>query len=498
MRIFQFPLVRLFSAYVLGILIAFYQDFSIANPSILIGCLLILLLNIFSVKAWASLSFYLFFFLLGSYFLNNRLQKAPLNSPIDCLCNVSKVNDRYKRLSYWMTCQSARGLTFNTEVKWFDPIKKPVLGEKLRIKLTLLALPSNAKNNGFDYNTYLKKNGIQTYSKIKNVKKSGYTSISIPNPIQTHWRKIWINLLRSKLSQEAATLVPAILFGDKSQLNKDTKQLFSQAGIIHILAVSGLHVGMLYLLVYRALFWIGHRPKRLHIRNAIALIILILYAWICGFSPSISRAVLMFAMVFTSRLFLKNSPTLHQLIVSAFILLIIEPLWLFQLGFQFSYLATAGIIIGLQGSKNLKSNSKLLTFILESTVVSFSAQGAVTPISLYYFKQVPIWFFLTNIPAFLLAFLLLLCSLLFLLFSSFPYIRDLLIYPIEWCTIGLFGLIELINLFPIRMVNIAIQSVAQVLYAYFTLYSLFLFISEKEFGLLKWILLSSLCMLIFN
>ncbi len=495
MRIFQFPLVRLFGAFTIGILWAFHFPFELPYHYLLIAAFLLLLSNLLVSKRWINLGFYPFFFLLGTLLLRNSLPSRPILNEQNCSCKVIKIRSQKSRLIYWMKCQADNGQSFICELNWKDRNIAPVIGERLRINLDLKPIYQNQKAGSFDYAGYLKKKGILSSAYIKNAKKSGYTTIEVPNRLNDRWRKKWISLFQSNLSERAAILVPAILFGDKSKLQKDTQALFSQAGIIHILAVSGLHVGMLYILVFRALFWIGNRPKAKHLRNFIALLVLLIYAWICGFSPSISRAVLMFAMIFTTRLFLKNSPTLHQLILSAFLLLLIEPLWLFQLGFQFSYLATAGIIIGLSGINQEKQKSKVLKFIWESSVVSFAAQGAVIPISLYYFKQIPIWFFLTNIPAFLLAFALLFLSLLFLLFSPFPDISNFIVYPIEWCTAGLYFLIEVIDLIPIRVLSLELNTVFSVFAIYFILYASFLFFTERAFGLLKWILVVLLIVL---
>ncbi len=489
MQLFQFPLVRLFIAYILGIIIAFQFRNPLDDTALFICLFLLLFSHLpFTFKYFSPFP-YLFFLILGYLFLHKQLSQPPLAVTQKCECRLTKKKQKHKRYLLWFKCKTENNTSFQTEINWKDQDIVPNENELFQIRLTLDSLHKQKFTSSFNYNDYLKKNGILSTVNISNAKKSGYVVIKTFHPVQKKWRENWIALFQSSLSPEAANLVPAILFGDKSNLSKDTRNLFSQAGIIHILAVSGLHVGMLYLLIFRSLFWLGKRPIRLHIRNGISLVCLIIYAWICGFSPSISRAVLMFAIIFSTKLFLKNSPTLHQLIVSAFILLIYEPLWLFQLGFQFSYIATAGILIGLKSLDTEKQYSKISTFIRDSTMVSIAAQTAVIPISLFYFYQIPIWFFLTNIPAFILAFLLLLFSISSLVFQSSPSIFRYLILPVEWCSQGLFFLIQSINYLPVQMIEYKISSLPQLAIVYLLLGSLYLFFLRKQFNQLKWILI---------
>ncbi len=496
MFLFQFPLVRLFCAYISGIIWAFYFPIEVHTIYLLIAIFCFLLYFLVYQNKIPGVVFYPIFFVFGILNLNHSIPAKILLGKHRCHCTVLKKKQQKSRLIYWMDCQT-KNETVKCEVQWFDKICMPELNEEINIDLILSSIPPTKKTAAFDYTAYLKRNGISTMAKVKNTKEANYISINIPQNLSSIWREKWVALFRHKLSERASVLTPAILFGDKTGLEKETKALFSQAGIIHILAVSGLHVGMIYILVFRFLFWIGKRPRAEHIRNFISLLVLVFYAWICGFSPSISRAVLMFAMLFSARLFLKSIPTLHQLILSAFILLLYEPLWLFHLGFQFSYLATAGILVGLSSLNNFKIKSKLVKYIVESTAVSFSAQGAVIPISLYYFKQIPIWFFLTNIPAFICAFALLLFSILFLLFSGSDLISDLLVFPIEWSTDGIYFLIEAVNYIPIRMITLPISSIIGLISCYFILYASFLFFTKKAFSLVKWILIAFCILLLF-
>lgn len=182
----------------------------------------------------------------------------------------------------------------------------------------------------------------------------------------------------------------------KTNSTRTQKKLFTKTGVIHVLAVSGLHVGIIYLF----LSWIL-KLKRNQVNAAWKIILLIfilfLYAMITGFSPSVSRAVLMFSFMRIGELFGKKVHTLNALAFSAFIILIYNPTELFQLGFQLSYFAVLSIVIfypaiyGLLFFKNT-----ILDKLWSLTAVTLAAQIGTFPWALYVFHQFPVYFILSN------------------------------------------------------------------------------------------------------
>lgn len=219
-------------------------------------------------------------------------------------------------------------------------------------------------------------------------------------------------------SDDSGTAVlSAITLGYKSLLDRPTKQAFSDAGAMHLLAVSGLHVGMVWWILDLLIrfprysrFW---RTGKL----LVILVILWFYAAITGLSESVTRSVTMFSMVAFSKTVNRNSNIYNTLLLSGFLLLFLKPDRIMEPGFQLSYLAVFGIIaIQPLCGKLYLSCIKPIRWILDLVSVSIAAQFATLPLVLLYFNQFPVWFILTNLAAIPLVTIIL---VLFVLFSPF-------------------------------------------------------------------------------
>ena len=178
----------------------------------------------------------------------------------------------------------------------------------------------------------------------------------------------------------------ALVVGDKSELEVELKQGFSIAGAMHVLAVSGLHVGIIYK-VLEFLFNLLFRNKKYQrLQAIIILIVLWSYAFITGLSPSVLRAVWMFSFIVIANLKLSHPNVYNTLAASAFFILVMNPNYLFHVGFQLSYIAVLGIVsIYPLLYRLLKSNNRFLNAVWGLTVVSIAAQISTFPIALYYF-----------------------------------------------------------------------------------------------------------------
>lgn len=192
-------------------------------------------------------------------------------------------------------------------------------------------------------------------------------------------------------------IASALVLGDKSLLSQDLRQSFGAAGAMHVLAVSGLHVGIILELL---LFLFGRVPKIFTKKRALILALLVLwtYAMIIGFPPSVVRATLMFTLLSIGRLSSQQSDSLNILFFSAFAMLVFEPLLIFDIGFQLSYLAMLGILtIQKPLASLIYIQNKWLRKIWDGTTVGVAAQIFTFPLTLYYFHQFPNYFLLTNI-----------------------------------------------------------------------------------------------------
>ncbi len=192
-------------------------------------------------------------------------------------------------------------------------------------------------------------------------------------------------------------IVAALILGNKSWLDPELLGDFSNTGTMHILAVSGLHVGIIYLLLTSVLAKLFPRSWSV-IKLIILLLLLWLFALLTGFSPSVSRACFMLSVVAIGESFQRKVSVYNTLAFSAFCLLLWNPKNLMQVGFQFSYLAVLGIVTLQKPLRNLFSTSSwLVDKILSLAAVSCAAQIATLPLALFYFGQFPVYFLVSNL-----------------------------------------------------------------------------------------------------
>lgn len=228
---------------------------------------------------------------------------------------------------------------------------------------------------------------------------------------------------------EQHAIASALLLGFKGDLRTETRYAFATAGAMHILAVSGLHVGIIYLLLH-SFFLFMERHRYLKLLKVILLISLLWgYALLTGLSPSVMRAASMFSFVIVGKAIDRQSNIYNTLAASAFFLLITNPFLLFEVGFQLSYLAVLGIVF-LQNElyKMLAFKSWILDKMWAITCVSIAAQIATFPLGLLYFHQFPNYFLLSNLVVIPLATIILQLGVGLFTVQSLSFLAE----PLAW------------------------------------------------------------------
>lgn len=227
---------------------------------------------------------------------------------------------------------------------------------------------------------------------------SDYFQIINAKPrIKNLFKKSIIKNLKRYVSQDYLGIVKALFLGDKSSLDQETRYSFSAAGAMHLLAISGLHIGLFIWIIYGLLRLFSRVVKR-NVALVVALLFIWLYAYLIDFPPSVLRSVIMFSILSLGyfRRGIKNQ--LNILLFSATILLLIDPLYLLDIGYQLSYAAMLGIILCSKSISQLyRFKNRLLNFFWAATALCLSAQLFTFPICLYYFHQFPNYFILSNL-----------------------------------------------------------------------------------------------------
>jgi competence protein ComEC len=199
---------------------------------------------------------------------------------------------------------------------------------------------------------------------------------------------------------EEVSLLNAVCLGNRSLLSEDMRQAYSDAGGMHLLAVSGLHVGLIWWVLQYMTGWLNLIFRKGKQQVILVVGLLWFYAFLTGFSSSVCRAVTMFSFFSASRIMGDRVHPLNAILVSAFLLVVTDPLKLTDVGFQLSYAAITGIItLHPLCMKLIRMKNRMLRWLWEATSVSLAAQLSTAPLVIFYFHQLPLYSLLTSLIA---------------------------------------------------------------------------------------------------
>jgi competence protein ComEC len=273
------------------------------------------------------------------------------------------------------------------------------VNDYLLVQSDLIPIENRGNPGEFDMELFWKTKGIRTMCFIDE------NSFKLLDRLERTYFQEFIyslqtsfnNMLESHLEGENLAIAKAIILGDKSMLESETKNSFSATGAMHVLAVSGLHIGLiLQILMELAKFFSKFISRKKAVLSI--LILLWIYSILTGFSPSVIRSIFMFTILVLAQFFGKEQNNINSLFFSAFVLLLFQPMFLFDIGFQLSYLAMVGIYT-LYGTIEswYQPNNKIVKYFWQGTAVGFSAQCMTVPLTLYYFHQFPNYFAIANL-----------------------------------------------------------------------------------------------------
>lgn len=231
-------------------------------------------------------------------------------------------------------------------------------------------------------------------------------------------------------------IVRAMVIGRRNEITPEMEYVYEATGTSHILAVSGLHVGIIFLVVSTVFKFSKLKGLKWMYYSAI-LISIWSFALITGFSPSVRRAALMLSFVVVADMIHRKSNIYNTLLASAFCILLFSPNLIFSVSFQFSYMAVLGIVYFYKKIYAfLYFKNPVFDFFWQITVLSISVQLATFAINIYYFHSFPALFFLTNLFAIPTAILVVVGSLTIFFTSFLPYVPDLLGLLVEKWVFG--------------------------------------------------------------
>jgi competence protein ComEC len=285
-------------------------------------------------------------------------------------------------------------------VKKDSLIETYTLDDILLVSSEIKLLPKPLNPYQFDYSKYLKTLGVYGQIRISNLEI--YKKFNGNKTLRGRAEQIRNHLLdkldKTSLDLDERAILQALVLGQKKDISKELYSDYVDAGAVHILAVSGLHVGILFFIFSFILKPIKLIPHGNLLHSIVLVICLWSFAFITGLSPSVSRAVTMFSFFAFANSINRETNSINTLFLSFLVLLLINPQWLFQVGFQLSYLAVLSIlIVQPKLRKYYRPKFYIDRLFWDIVTVSFAAQMGILPLSLYYFHQFPGLFFITNL-----------------------------------------------------------------------------------------------------
>ena len=332
----------------------------------------------------------------------------------------------------------------------------PDYGDILLIPAVYHALDPPYNPGEFDYKSFMENRQIYFQSYVSPDQfevlkvKAGHPIISFALSLR---RKL-INKYNNYLpDQDAAALASTLILGYRADLNKDVVEAYSKTGTMHVLSVSGMHVGIVFLVLSFLLSKLDKNKVLIYVRILLIITAIWFYSLISGFSSPVCRAALMISFVLIGKALNKNQNSYNLIAISAFMLLLYYPYYLFDVGFQLSYLAVCGLVyFHPKLYHSFYFENKFADYIWSYCALSIAAQLATFPLSLYHFHQFPLYFLISN--------LLIVLPVTIIMYSGIL----LLVIPFDGILLPLgkflSGLINLTNDILFRIENLPFSSIS--------------------------------------
>ena len=465
---FKYPFIRILMPFVLGIGLAFLYFEQLPSKTIRILLLVIILLVIILFLVFSAVKNYKYRWVFG-VILNLQLMLIGVavvnirNDDLDPDCDgfVAKVaecpmekdksvkvmlkmlSDQGRVMAYFEKTDRSLGLRYGDVIVFFEP-PRPV------------EPPKNPDQ--FDYRRYLSRKGVlrQVYLKDNAWTPTGHNRANTVYAFSYRLRDFLLATMRNLgMGGDEYSVAAAILLGYDDTMPQELRQKYVAAGSMHILCVSGMHVGVIFMVFSYMLAFLDKRKRwRKLLKQSLLLMLIWLYALLAGLAPSILRATIMLTFVILADITDRYGIMLNSLAASAFLLLCIDPSNLFNVGFQLSYAAVIGIVELQKPIYRLfYTRFKLLDKIWELTSVTLAAQVATAPLSIYYFHQFPSYFWLSNLFMGPVSTVVIIGGMVMLLVFFIPYINIAIAGLVKWMVFVMNYIVAWVESLPMSIVK---------------------------------------------
>ena len=516
------PFFRLLLPLILGIIVYQYVDFQHWGLYAMFFLAIVLMVLPFAIRIpkrqfqfrWLfGCGIFLFLFVL-IYFLSGEREKenvfqrlnskgiyrveltaAPIEKAKSYLCKVDVI--QYFDSTNWVTTRGKAILYLQKD----SAASQLLFGDRLMLEAKF-SPPERALNpDGFDYAAYLKRQGVGAVCYVP----SGswrMTDRDMGFSIQRQadiCRNYLLNIYREfHIEGDEFAVLAALTLGYTDALQPDLRASYSETGAMHILSVSGMHVGVLYVVMAFLLSFLNKNQRQKVIKTIFISLFLWGYAFLSGLSPAVVRATLMFSFVAIATCFERKSQIYNTIFMSAFFMLLYNPNFLFDVGFQLSYSAVLSIIffqpiIG----KLYIANNKYSKAVWDLFSVSLAAQLGTMPFTLYYFQQFPNYFLLTNFVAIPLSTIVIYLAMALLMTSFVPYLSAGVAFLLKWSLWLLNFLIVWVQNLPYSLSHVSLD-IRQTIVVFLAVFCFSAYFFYKKFSALVVGLSAVLLACVFN
>ncbi|NLX67069.1 MAG: ComEC/Rec2 family competence protein [Bacteroidales bacterium] len=384
-------------------------------------------------------------FSLSLYQLRQHIESTKLTPPgygqydLGTVLNIPEVKPR--SIAVNIKTASPREKKVILYLEQTDEAGALLPGDEIIFRSTVGVFRNLGNPDDFDYVGYMKTKGFAGagYIPAGDWQKTGRQSKSI-SAISQRIRMKALNFYKTfELESDAYAFICALTLGYKLHLSNDLQEAFRASGTAHILALSGLHVGIIYAVVSLFFSFLGRSGTGLKIRQWLVIVVLWGFVFVVGMSPSVVRAAIMLTLFGIGNLYHRNGFSFNSLAAAAFFILIFQPSSLFDISFQMSFSAVFAILFfNPVISRLYQPRNRVVQYIWNLFSITTAAQLGVFPLVLYYFGTFPTWFFITN--------LLVVPLVGIIIYGTFPLIIFGLLRSFQWECINMiytfFGWVE--------------------------------------------------------
>jgi competence protein ComEC len=470
----EIPFIRILFPFILGISV--YLGFEISPDlyfplAILFGLIVGLwfVLRKFSgktIKIVFSISVQCFLVLLGLHlsilndsrnFKDHYLTEGLPDKVIAQVISVpvkteksTKVEMRLKFADYGTQLKDVQG----NFIAWFKTNENTSInyGDVFLIQSKFREVEGPKNPGAFDYKSFLERKNIfhTVYVKQNEYKFLQHERVSFFKDLAIAIKLKLLSLLQENgLEGQELAIASSLLLGYDEEISKDLSNAYAITGTIHVLSVSGLHIGIIFMVLNLSFSFLDKRKGGLYTKGILVLSGVWLFAMISGLSPSVVRAAVMFSLFIFGKTFRLQANIFNTLLASAFLILLFDPYLLLDIGFQLSYLALGGILYFQPKIYNwFQFENAFADKIWALTSVSLAAQLMTFPLTIYYFNNFSVSFLLANLLIIPLSTIIMYGGIFLLITSFIPVISHFVAVLLKWIIIFMNGAASFLSTIP--------------------------------------------------